>query len=208
MLPFEVLRLATDSPVRVFPGVWKLRSFLRLPSWDGSPSLPLLSLFLSFIFFPTSFRRQWDAFLGAWYPLPAFRSCFVEFTQRSNVFFDEFFGEKLVSPSYSSTILGLPPSLSLSYLRLRTARFRSIKGPQHHTVKDFSIVSEAEVDVFLEFPCFLYDPTMLANWFLVPLPFLNPVCTSGSSQFKYCWSLAWRILSITLLAWVMSITIQ
>ena len=39
--------------------------FLRLPSWDGAPSLPLLSLFLSFIFFPTSFRRQWVAFLGA-----------------------------------------------------------------------------------------------------------------------------------------------
>ena len=31
--------------------------FLRLPSLDGAPSLPLLSLFLSFIFFPTSFRR-------------------------------------------------------------------------------------------------------------------------------------------------------
>ena len=30
--------------------------FLRLPSRDGTPSLPLLSLFLSFIFFPTSFR--------------------------------------------------------------------------------------------------------------------------------------------------------
>ena len=39
--------------------------FLRLPSQDGAPSLPLLSLFLSFIFFPTSFRRQWAAFLGA-----------------------------------------------------------------------------------------------------------------------------------------------
>ena len=31
--------------------------FLRFPSRDGTPSLPLLSLFLSFIFFPTSFRR-------------------------------------------------------------------------------------------------------------------------------------------------------
>ena len=27
-----------------------------------------------------------------------------------------------------------------------------------HTVKGFSVVSEAEVDVFLEFSCFLYDP--------------------------------------------------
>ena len=30
--------------------------FLRLPSRDGTPSLPLLSLLLSLIFFPTSFR--------------------------------------------------------------------------------------------------------------------------------------------------------
>ena len=51
MLPSEVPRLTTDLPVRVFPGVWKLLSFLRLPSRGGSPSLPLLSLFLSFIFF-------------------------------------------------------------------------------------------------------------------------------------------------------------
>ena len=39
----------------------------------------------------------------------------------------------------------------------------------------------------------------LAIWSLVPLPFLNPVCTSGSSWFTYYWSLAWRILSIILL---------
>ena len=41
---------------------------------------------------------------------------------------------------------------------------------------------------------------MLAIWTLVPLPFLKPAWTSGSSWFTYCWSLAWRILSITLLA--------
>ena len=41
---------------------------------------------------------------------------------------------------------------------------------------------------------------MLAVWFLVPLPFLNSACASESSQFTYCWSLLWRILSITLLA--------
>ena len=38
---------------------------------------------------------------------------------------------------------------------------------------------------------------MLAIWSVVLLPFLNPACTSGSSWFMYCWSLAWRILSIT-----------
>ena len=53
MLPPEVPRLATDLPVRVFPGVWKLLSFLRLPSQDGSLSLPLrLSFYLLYFFFP------------------------------------------------------------------------------------------------------------------------------------------------------------
>ena len=37
---------------------------------------------------------------------------------------------------------------------------------------------------------------MLAIWFLVPLPFLKPAWTSGSSQFTYCWSLAWRIWAL------------
>ena len=32
-----------------------------------------------------------------------------------------------------------------------------------HTVKGFSIVSEAEVDVFLEFSCFFYDSTDVEN---------------------------------------------
>ena len=49
---------------------------------------------------------------------------------------------------------------------------------------------------------------MLAIWSLVPLPFLNPAWTSESSWFTYCWSLAWRILSITLLACEMSAIVQ
>ena len=32
-----------------------------------------------------------------------------------------------------------------------------------HTVKGFRIVNKAEVDVFLEFPCFLYDPENVGN---------------------------------------------
>ena len=41
-----------------------------------------------------------------------------------------------------------------------------------HTVKGFSIVNEAEIDVFLEFPCFLYDPADVDN------------LISGSSAFS------------------------
>ena len=41
-----------------------------------------------------------------------------------------------------------------------------------HTVEAFSIVKEAEVDVFLELSCFLYDPMYVGNFI------------SGSSAFS------------------------
>ena len=44
---------------------------------------------------------------------------------------------------------------------------------------------------------------ILAIWSLVPLPLQNPMYTSGSSWFIYYWILAWRFLSITLLAFEM-----
>ena len=49
---------------------------------------------------------------------------------------------------------------------------------------------------------------ILAIWSLVPQPFLNPAWTSGIPWFMYCWSLAWRILSITLLACEMNAIVQ
>ena len=44
-----------------------------------------------------------------------------------------------------------------------------------HTVKDFSIVNEAEVDIFLEFSCFFYDPMDADN--LIS-------CSSAFSKFN------------------------
>ena len=64
-----------------------------------------------------------------------------------------------------------------------------------HTVKGFGIVNKAEIDVWNSL-AFSIIQWLLAIWTLVPLPFLKPAWTSGSSQFMYCWSLAWRILSI------------
>ena len=69
-----------------------------------------------------------------------------------------------------------------------------------HTVKGFGVVNRAEIDDFLELPLFFSDPANVGNLFMVPLAFLNPAWISGSSWFTYYWSLAWRILSITLLA--------
>ena len=49
-----------------------------------------------------------------------------------------------------------------------------------HTVKGFSVVNKAEVDVFLEFSCFFYDPTDVDN------------LLSGSSAFsKSSWNI-WK----------------
>ena len=73
--------------------VWKPLIF-RLLSWDGAPSLPLLSLFLSFIFFPTSFE---DNGLLFWVPDVLCRNSevdFVEFTQCSNVLLMNLWGRK------------------------------------------------------------------------------------------------------------------
>ena len=81
--------------------------FLRLPSRNGAPSLLLLSLFLSFIFFLPPFE---DNGLLFWVPDVLCQHSEVVLWNFS-VFkcsFDEFVGEKVVSPSYSSAILGLP----------------------------------------------------------------------------------------------------
>ena len=55
-----------------------------------------------------------------------------------------------------------------------------------HTVKGFSIVNEAEVGVFLEFPCFFCYPTDLGS------------LISGSSGFSKCslhlWKFSVRVL--------------
>ena len=73
-----------------------------------------------------------------------------------------------------------------------------------HIVRDFSILKETEVDFFWKSFAFSMIQQILAIWFLVLLPFLNPACTDGSPLFTYCWSLVWRILSITLPACEMS----
>ena len=66
-----------------------------------------------------------------------------------------------------------------------------------HTMKDFRIVSEADRNDFLGFPCFLYDPMNVGN-----------LIADSSNQFAQLevlsWGLAWRISSFTLLASEMS----
>ena len=56
-----------------------------------------------------------------------------------------------------------------------------------HTVKGFSAVSEAEVDVFLELSCFFYDPTNVGN------------VISGPSAFSKSSLCVWKFLVHALL---------
>ena len=55
-----------------------------------------------------------------------------------------------------------------------------------HTVKGFSVVNEVEIDVFLRFPCFFYDPADVGS------------LISGSSAFSksimYIWKFSVHIL--------------
>ena len=55
-----------------------------------------------------------------------------------------------------------------------------------YTIKGFGIINKAEVDVFLELSSFFDDPTDIGNLSLIPLPFLNLACASGSSWLTYC----------------------
>ena len=43
-----------------------------------------------------------------------------------------------------------------------------------HIVEGFSVVNEAEVDIFLEFPCFFCDPTGVGNLISGSSAFLKP----------------------------------
>ena len=46
-----------------------------------------------------------------------------------------------------------------------------------HTVKGFGIVNKAEIDVFLELPCFFNDPADVGNLISGSLAFLKPAWT-------------------------------
>ena len=104
MLPSVLPRLATDSAVRVFPGVWKLL-FLRLPSRDRVPSLPLLSLFSVFYIFSYLFLETMICFSGCLMSSASIQKLFCGIYSALKCSFDEFVREKVVSPFYSSAIL-------------------------------------------------------------------------------------------------------
>ena len=61
---------------------WCLETSSIKTPFPGRVSVPSSFVSLSFIFCPTSFRRQWAAFLGTCCPQLPIRSCFVKFALR------------------------------------------------------------------------------------------------------------------------------
>ena len=108
ILPSKIPRLTTDPPVRVLPGVRKLLSFFKTP-------------FLGWISIPTSFISMFIFYILSYLLLKTIgclsrclmasaiiQKLFFRICSAFKCSFSEFVGEKVVSPSYSSTILGPP----------------------------------------------------------------------------------------------------
>ena len=110
MLPSVVPRLTTDSAVRVFPGVWK-PLFFKTP-FPGQSSIPtsVVSLFIFYIFSYLLSKRM-GCFSGCLMSSASIQKLFCGIYSAFKCSFDEFVGKKVVSPSYSSAILGPPPGI-------------------------------------------------------------------------------------------------
>ena len=77
-----------------------------------------------------------------------------------------------------------------------------------HTVTGFGIVNKAELDVFLELSCFFDDPADVGNLISGSSAFSESSLNFWKFMVHICLSLAWRILSITLLACEMSAIVR
>ena len=125
ILPSVLPRLATDSAGRVFPGVWK-PLFLKFPSRDGLPFLGRSSLptsfvsFFTFYIFSYLFLKTMICFSGCLMSFASIQKLFREVCSALKCSFEEFVREKVVSPSYSSAILG-PTSGSFQMSQLFTS---------------------------------------------------------------------------------------
>ena len=77
-----------------------------------------------------------------------------------------------------------------------------------HAVKDFAIVNKVEVDVFLEFSCFCYDPVTVGNLISGSSAFSKTSLNISKFMVHILLKPGWRILSVSLLACEMSATVR
>ena len=73
-----------------------------------------------------------------------------------------------------------------------------------HIVKGFGVVNKAEIDVFLELPCFFDDPVDVGNLISGSSAFSKSSLNIWKSMVHVLLKTGWRILRTTLLACEMS----
>ena len=115
MLPSEIPRLATDLPVRGFLVFGNLSSF-KTP-FLGRICIPnsFVPLFIFYIL-PYLLLKTMGCFSGCLMFSASIQKLFCGIFSAFKCSFDEFVGEKVVSSSYSSAILGVPLPISAFWL--------------------------------------------------------------------------------------------
>ena len=115
MLPSVLPRITTHSAVRVFL-VFGNFSQDSLPGTELSPYLFCLFLFVCLFFYIFSYllSKTMGCFSGCLMSSASIQKLFCGIYSVFKCSCDEFVGEKMVSPSYSSAILGPPQKLFLS----------------------------------------------------------------------------------------------
>ena len=117
------LRFPTDPPVRGFPTVWKL---LLLPT-PSPGQVSVANSFVSFFVFcilSYLLSKRLGCLSGCLVSSPSVQKLFWGSCSAFKWYFDEFVEEKVVSPSYSSTVSG--PSLICLYIFLKFPFFSSL----------------------------------------------------------------------------------
>ena len=110
MLPSVLPRLGTDLAVRRFPGVWKLR-----------PSLFCLFFCLLYFFLPPF--KELGCFSGCLMSSAGIQKLFCGIYSAFKCSFDEFVGEKVLSPSYTSATLAPPQYTSIVEKKLKKPNY-------------------------------------------------------------------------------------
>ena len=115
------LRFQNSPKTCLWEGFLLFGNFSFMTPSPGQISVPksfvcfciLYFVLATFIFCPTYFQREWAAFLGVWWPLPTFRSCFVEVAQHSNDLLMHLWGRKWSPHPIPLPSWGCPPYVLL-----------------------------------------------------------------------------------------------
>ena len=107
MLLSEIPNFPTDPPMRGFPGVLKLLFMTPSQGWVSVPN-SFVSLFIFYILSYLLLKTM-GCLSGCLVSSDSIQKLFCGICSAFKCSFDEFVGEKVVSLSYSSAILGPPP---------------------------------------------------------------------------------------------------